>query len=93
MYLLVVKNDVRKPDFFGADVNCFDAAILRCIPLQEMIVPILIKIENVLNFDLPDPLFIFLALFILRVSYSPFSPKYCSQGLDLFQSVVTSNKY
>ena len=46
MYLLVVKNDVRKPDFLGADINCFYSAIFRRIPLQEMIVPVLIKEET-----------------------------------------------
>lgn len=30
---------------------------------------------------------------VLCLCNLPFSPKYCSQGLDLFQSVIASNKY
>ena len=53
------------------------------------------NIKNVENVETQAiELYVFVQELIrLWLCYLPFSPKYYSQGLDLFQSIVTSNKY
>ena len=42
--LLVVEDNVRKPNVLGRDVKCFDTAVFLWVPFQLVVEPFLINI-------------------------------------------------
>lgn len=40
--LLIVKDNVGKPDLMWTQVNCFYSSVLRSVPFQKMVVPCLV---------------------------------------------------